>query len=112
MGKSGPFPEHRALYAKTKKLCVKHKAEVVFNSSAAFAPQIPENGFPSILYDVADACISTSIAEGFGYAFFEPWTNNKYIIGRKPLDFSPITRDEIPGSLCKIADPRFMDIDA
>ena len=105
MGKSGPSPEHRALYAKTKKLCVKHKAEVVFNSSAAFAPQVFENGFPSILYDVADACISTSIAEGFGYAFYEPWTNNKYIIGRKPMDFSPLPGMKFPGLYTRLPIP-------
>lgn len=105
MGKGGPSPEHRALYAKTRNLCVKHKAEVVFNSSAAFAPQIPENGFPSILYDVADACISTSIVEGFGYAFFDSWIKNKCIIGRKPLDFSPLPGMKFPGLYTRLPIP-------
>ncbi|HEY5652947.1 MAG TPA: hypothetical protein VIR63_01085, partial [Pontiella sp.] len=31
----------------------------------------------------ADALISTSIAEGFGLAFLEPWLENKLLIGRK-----------------------------
>ncbi len=29
-------------------------------------------------------CVATSIAEGFGYTFFEPWIQNTMLISRKP----------------------------
>jgi len=105
VGKCGPSAAHRALYSKIKKLCVKYKAPVVFDCSERFAPKKSKNSFPSILFDVADACISTSIAEGFGYAFYEPWTNNKYIIGRRPMDFSPLPGMKFPGLYTRMPIP-------
>ena len=105
VGKCGPSAAHRALYSKIKKLCVKYKAPVVFDCSERFAPKKSKNSFPSILFDVADACISTSIAEGFGYAFYEPWTNNKYIIGRRPMDFSPVPGMKFPGLYARMPIP-------
>jgi hypothetical protein len=105
VGKCGPLAEYRALYAKIRKLCKKHKAPVVFDCLTAFAPQASKNGFPSIVYAVADACISTSIAEGFGYAFYEPWINNKYVIGRKPVDFSPVPGMKFPGLYSRLPIP-------
>jgi hypothetical protein len=105
VGKCGPSAAHRALYSKIRKLCVKYKAPVVFDCSEPFAPKKSKNGFPSILFDVADACISTSIAEGFGYAFYEPWTNNRYIIGRRPMDFSPVPGMKFPGLYARMPIP-------
>jgi hypothetical protein len=105
VGKSGSSQEHKALFTKIKRLCLKHKARVVFDCSAAFARRTIENGFPSLLYDVADACISTSISEGFGYAFYEPWINNKYITGRKPVDFSPVPGMKFPGLYSRMPVP-------
>jgi hypothetical protein len=37
------------------------------------------------MFCYADACISTSVAEGFGYALFDPWMYDKPLIGRVPL---------------------------
>jgi hypothetical protein len=105
VGKCGPSAAHRALYSKIRKLCVKYKASVVFDCSEPFTPKKSKNSFPSILFDVADACISTSIAEGFGYAFYEPWTNNKYIIGRRPMDFSPLPGMKFPGLYTRMPIP-------
>ncbi len=39
----------------------------------------------SAMFCYADACISTSVAEGFGYALFDPWMYDKPLIGRVPL---------------------------
>jgi hypothetical protein len=105
VGKRGPSPAHRALYKKIRMLCVKHKTPVAFNCSDAFSPRESENVFPSILYAVADACLSTSIAEGFGYAFYEPWTNNKCVVGRRPMDFSPLPGMKFPGLYTRLPIP-------
>jgi hypothetical protein len=105
VGKSGPSPAHKALYAKIRTLCMKYKAPVVFNCSDAFSLCKAEIHFPAILYSVADACISTSLAEGFGYAFYEPWIKNKYIIGRKPLDFSSVPGMKFPGLYSRMPIP-------
>ncbi|MFW6378716.1 MAG: glycosyltransferase [Nanoarchaeota archaeon] len=34
------------------------------------------------LYDISDAAITTSIYEGFGYAFVEPWLSRTPLVGR------------------------------
>jgi hypothetical protein len=34
------------------------------------------------LYKVAELCITTSILEGFGYSYIEPWLNDRPVIGR------------------------------
>lgn len=38
----------------------------------------------NLLYRFCDLCLSTSVAEGFGYALFEPWCYDKPLIGRFP----------------------------
>lgn len=35
------------------------------------------------LYNISDTIITTSLVEGFGFVFHEPWLNNKFVIGRK-----------------------------
>ena len=40
------------------------------------------------IYAYSDLCISTSIAEGFGYALYEPWFYSRAVIGRLPLGVS------------------------
>jgi hypothetical protein len=48
-----------------------------------------EEVFPH-LYRYADCCLSTSVAEGFGYALYEPWAHGRPLVGRRPLGFEPI----------------------
>jgi hypothetical protein len=38
----------------------------------------------ALLYDAADAVISTSVAEGYGYSLFEPWCFGIPVAGRLP----------------------------
>ena len=38
----------------------------------------------SHLYRIADACISTSVLEGFGYGLREPWLYGRAVLGRLP----------------------------
>jgi hypothetical protein len=68
-------------------LCKQHRLPVLFNCLQAFEHKPDSNGFPREAYACADMCLSTSLAEGFGYALYEPWLYGKAVIGRKPLDF-------------------------
>ena len=63
--------------------------QVLFDSGRIVGAQKAERGFPAELYGAAHACLTTSIAEGFGYALYEPWLYNKAVFGRKPLGFDP-----------------------
>jgi hypothetical protein len=85
VGVPGPSAAHKKLFAKIKTLCGRHALPVIFHEGAYSADEC----FPCAFYDRVDACLSTSIAEGFGYAFYEPWINGRAIVGRKPLGFSP-----------------------
>jgi len=49
------------------------------------------------LYVISEMVITTSIAEGFGYALYEPWMYGKAVFGRRPLHFSYI--EGVNGSL-------------
>lgn len=42
-----------------------------------------------LIYNYSDICITTSIAEGFGYALYEPWLYGKKVMGRLPHGISP-----------------------
>jgi glycosyltransferase involved in cell wall biosynthesis/CRISPR/Cas system-associated endoribonuclease Cas2 len=85
LGSPGPSSAHKKLFARIKTLCNRHALPVVFIKDL----RRDDTCFPHAFYGRVDACVSTSIAEGFGYAFYESWINNKAIVGRKPLDFSP-----------------------
>jgi len=87
LGAPGNSPGDRALFVKTKKLCGKHRLPVVFDCGRVFNDTKTANGFSAGLYELADSCLSTSIAEGFGYALYEPWLYGKAVFGRRPLGF-------------------------
>jgi glycosyltransferase involved in cell wall biosynthesis len=92
LGGPGPSAAHKKIFSKVKSLCDRHALPVIFHEGAHSADEF----FPRAFYNRVDACISTSISEGFGYAFYESWINNKAIVGRKPLGFSPAFGLEIP----------------
>ena len=85
IGRPGPSAAHKKLFAKIKTLCDRHALPVFFFKDL----RRDDTFFPRAFYGRVDACLSTSIAEGFGYAFYEPWIIGKAIIGRKPLGFFP-----------------------
>lgn len=75
---------YAAAYQKWQQLAQKLQLPVRFG--------IGESGewsFPAIM-ESAHAILSTSIAEGFGLAFLEPWLHGKHIVGR---DLPAITAD-------------------
>lgn len=56
----------------------KHKLNVIFEASSSY-------DFKALISD-ARFFVTTSITEGFGFAFLEPWTAGKMLIGRKLPD--------------------------
>ena len=85
LAESGTSIEDRALAACLRRLCVRHNIPVIFNSgrAAGFVSGHGETPF-SLLSKTADACISTSVLEGFGYALYEPWLYRRAVVGRVP----------------------------
>jgi|WetSurMetagenome_2_1015567.scaffolds.fasta_scaffold00048_38 glycosyltransferase involved in cell wall biosynthesis len=88
LGEDGTSEADRALAGRLKLLCRRHGVRALFSS--AVKKSLPY----SRLYGAADACVSTSVLEGFGYGLFEPWLYGKAVAGRLPCGVLP---DEIPG---------------
>ncbi len=90
LGSPGTAPSDLAVYRQLRDFCIEKKLPVLFDCGrmGEFLPA-DRNVF-NYLIRHADACISTSIAEGFGYALFEPWTLGTPVFGRRPLGFSPV----------------------
>lgn len=68
---------YQAAYQRWQACAKQHKLPVHFS----IAEQHPDWEFEAIMQS-ADAILSTSIAEGFGLAFLEPWLFGKAIVGR------------------------------
>lgn len=92
IGSSGSAPEDARVYAVIKEIVLTRKLPVVFDIDQ-IKPFLPETAdfqasVFSLCYRFCDKVISTSIAEGFGYALFEPWLFGKALLGRQPLGFT------------------------
>lgn len=72
------------IYQQWVELAEELELPVLFEASDAY-----DGGYPALLRD-ADAIVTTSVAEGFGLAFLEPWLIGKPLLGR---DLPDITRD-------------------
>ncbi len=87
-------PVWQPIYERWVALADELKLPVLFAASKSYP-----GGYDGLLRD-ADAAFTTSIAEGFGLAFLEPWLSGLPILGR---DLPDITRDftsegiELPG---------------
>lgn len=85
LGMAGTNPADRALAAYLKRLCAQHRVAVVFDCGRIGRRLRPHGADPfPHLYRAADACITTSVLEGFGYALYEPWLYDKAVVGRIP----------------------------
>ena len=77
-------PNFRPAFDRWIKRCAEWKLPVRFelgvHTQAAFSDMV----------NSAEAMVTTSVAEGFGLGFLEPWTFNKPLIGR---DLADITKD-------------------
>lgn len=69
-------------YDRWKYFCQSHKSEVVFEAGTKV-------DFSTLL-GVSDFCLTTSIREGFGMIFLEPWMHGTPVVGR---NLSMVTND-------------------
>ncbi len=63
------------VYEDWQKFVIKYGLRVKFGTGQAF-------GFPGLVA-AADSMVTTSITEGFGFSFLEPWTAGKMLWGRR-----------------------------
>ena len=90
LGRPGFSAADRKFCARLRQVCARHRLPVIFDAERLAANAgIKGPAFPA-LTAYADAVISTSIAEGFGYALYEPWIIGTPVIGRRPLGFGGI----------------------
>jgi hypothetical protein len=90
IGPSGTDPGDKAAFKKATALCNKHKLPVLFDYGRVLDDKSATGVFTNRGFGVADACVTTSIAEGFGYGLYEPWLHGKAVFGRKHLGFRSI----------------------
>ncbi|HMD68099.1 MAG TPA: hypothetical protein VKF42_04405 [Chitinivibrionales bacterium] len=91
VGEDGTAPADRALARHLRALCSRYKIAAIFCDKRH---EESGNAGYSHLYRIADACISTSVLEGFGYGLREPWLYGRAVLGRLPCG---TTRNQIPG---------------
>lgn len=78
-------------YKKVLELIQKYKLSVLLNTPDLLTEITEEKSDPvSLAFKISDMVISTSIAEGFGYSYYDCWRFDKPIIARKPLGYSEI----------------------
>jgi glycosyltransferase involved in cell wall biosynthesis len=94
LGEDGTSVADRALCRSLRHVCSRYNLRVSFGGLGAKrrGKTVSAETY-SRMYQAADACISTSVLEGFGYALYEPWLHNKAVFGRIPSGPAP---DEIP----------------
>ncbi len=90
LGEEGTSGANKALASRLKRLCARHGIRAVFDCGRLIGAggKDPATAY-SLLCNAADACISTSVLEGFGYALYEPWLHNKAVVGRVPAGVGP-----------------------
>ncbi len=98
IGPCGTSRGDKALFETLRSLCRQHGLGVVFDVER-LASKLPgsmggTSGVVPLLYAYCDCAVSTSVAEGFGYALYEPWLHGKAVFGRRPLGLTvPDTMD-------------------
>jgi hypothetical protein len=95
-GATGTSSNDRSLAAGLKALCRKCGVPVMFDAGRIPRRIVPQYDSFQLLYEIADMCITTSIAEGFGYAIHEPALFGKKIIGRFPDGFTSSEERDFP----------------
>jgi hypothetical protein len=90
IGPPGSNPKDKAAFVKAIALCKRYKLPVLFDYWRVFPGQSRKDDFPNRAFSAADACLTTSLAEGFGYGLYEPWLYGKAVFGRQYLGFNPI----------------------
>jgi glycosyltransferase involved in cell wall biosynthesis len=76
-------PADRAYSDRLKRRILRERLPVVIGVGEVFDDPLP-------LFDAAQAILTTSTAEGFGYVFIEGWLRGKLVVGR---DIPAVTND-------------------
>jgi len=89
VGRCGASKQDRILYTQVKNIAQKYHLPVLLDVER-LETCLPASFFSDrtvfeLMYDYTDVCLTTAIAEGFGYALYEPWLHNRLLIGRLPL---------------------------
>ncbi|MBD3321040.1 MAG: hypothetical protein GF350_08110, partial [Chitinivibrionales bacterium] len=91
-GGPGKTGRDTKLFAEIKNFCIEKKLNAVFdiNRIHELLPRSMKK-FPvfPLCMTFADSCITTAVAEGFGYALYEPWLYDKAVCGRKACGMTP-----------------------
>lgn len=92
IGSPGTSRYDRKLYNTIKKISQRYNLPVLLDIERIreYLPRsvIKKKRIIELVYAISDRCISTSIAEGFGFALFEPWMYYKKVTGRIPKGIS------------------------
>lgn len=102
-------PDEKIEYEYWLKFCRAHNLNVRFGAGERFDL--------SSLMNASDACFTTSIMEGFGMVFLEPWLFKRPVMGRElyvcadfrrsgidfPVLYAAITVEKEDGTLCDFA---------
>jgi glycosyltransferase involved in cell wall biosynthesis len=95
-GACGTSAKDRSLAAALKALCWKYGVPVIVDAGRIARRVVLQGDSFPLLYSIADECLTTSIAEGFGYAIHEPAFYGKKIIGRFPDGFPVSEKRKYP----------------
>jgi hypothetical protein len=90
IGASGASETDVKTFKRANALCEKYALPVMFDYNRILDTRQARDVFTYEAFNVADAIITTSLAEGFGYGLYEPWLYGKAVFGRKHLGFEPI----------------------
>lgn len=102
VGAAGTSARDRRFFDAVSRICRSRGVTVVLGVDGVvkYLRAVTLSESLEMLHRYADACITTSVAEGFGYALYEPWLYGKPVVGRRPdgiartegLDFSHLYR--------------------
>jgi hypothetical protein len=85
LGPSGVSKRDRQAHAVIKKMAEKHHLPVVTDIQEVMKRITGQGGNPvPSIYGIADAALTASVAESFGYLLYEPYIYGTPVVGRKP----------------------------
>jgi hypothetical protein len=97
IGATGTDEKDLAAFKMAVKLSKNYKLPILFDYGRFLTDTSTKGVFTNKAFDRADACITTSIAEGFGYGLYEPWLYGKAVFGRKHPGFEPVAGVKFEG---------------
>jgi hypothetical protein len=96
LGATGASAKNASLARALESLCMAHDVPVLFEAGRVALRAVSGKNTFALLYDIADQCVTTSIAEGFGFAMYEPALHGKKLIGRFPDGFPGSGKRDFP----------------